>query len=164
MPLTEQPVYYPSVPENSPAGTKVIQLNATDDDKDPDQKISYRLISGNPEGFFSINTTTGKRLCLAFTSACTSPHCLLPPHHKIIPLRRINKFCVVPKCVIIYNAGLITTTSRRLDRENQPEHILEVRWWWWEINYMVATPLIIEIAHKHETKSKLNRFSFVFNY
>lgn len=59
VPLTEQPVYYPSVPENSPPGTKIIQLNATDDDKDPDQTISYRLISGNPEGFFAINATTG---------------------------------------------------------------------------------------------------------
>jgi protocadherin Fat 1/2/3 len=59
VPLTTQPVYYPSVPENSPAGTKIIQLDATDDDQDPEQKISYRLISGNPEGFFSINTTTG---------------------------------------------------------------------------------------------------------
>ena len=60
VPLTEQPVYYPSVLENSPAGTKIIQLEATDDDVDVDQKISYKLISGNPEGFFAINTTTGK--------------------------------------------------------------------------------------------------------
>lgn len=60
VPLTEQPVYYPSVLENSPTGTKIIQLEATDDDVDVDQKISYRLISGNPEGFFAINTTTGK--------------------------------------------------------------------------------------------------------
>lgn len=59
VPLTAQPVYYPSVPENSPAGTRIIQLDATDDDRDPDQRISYRLISGNPEGFFAINTTTG---------------------------------------------------------------------------------------------------------
>lgn len=59
VPLTEQPVYYPTCLENSPPGTKIIQLNATDDDKDHDQKISYRLISGNPEGFFAINTTTG---------------------------------------------------------------------------------------------------------
>jgi hypothetical protein len=59
VPLTEQPVYYPSVSENSPAGTKIIQLAATDDDKDPEQKISYRLMKGNPEGFFAINTTTG---------------------------------------------------------------------------------------------------------
>lgn len=59
VPLTEQPVYYPTVPENSPAGTKIIQLDATDDDKDPNQKISYRLMKGNPEGFFAINTTTG---------------------------------------------------------------------------------------------------------
>ena len=60
VPLTEQPVYYPSVLENSPAGTKIIQLEATDDDGDVDKKISYKLISGNPEGFFAINTTTGK--------------------------------------------------------------------------------------------------------
>ncbi|CRK90602.1 CLUMA_CG004304, isoform A [Clunio marinus] len=80
VPLTAQPVYYPSVPENSPPGTKIIQLEATDDDIDNEQTLSYRLISGNPEGFFNINTTT----------------------------------------------GLITTTSRRLDRENQHEHILEV--------------------------------------
>jgi Cadherin domain len=64
VPLTEQPVYYPSVPENSPAGTKIIQLEATDDDKDPEQNISYRLMKGNPEGFFAINSTTGKCVCV----------------------------------------------------------------------------------------------------
>lgn len=62
VPLTTEPVYYQSVPENSPAGTKIIQLIAYDDDKDPKQKISYRLTSGNPEGFFSINATTGKQI------------------------------------------------------------------------------------------------------
>jgi hypothetical protein len=48
------------VPENSPSGTRIIQLEATDDDIDSEQKISYKLISGNPEGFFAINATTGK--------------------------------------------------------------------------------------------------------
>lgn len=56
VPLTDQPVYYTSVPENSPADMKIIQLKASDDDLDG---ISYRLISGNPEGFFFINATTG---------------------------------------------------------------------------------------------------------
>jgi protocadherin Fat 1/2/3 len=64
VPLTAQPVYYPSVPENSPAGAKIIQLDATDDDKDPAQQISYRLVKGNPEGFFAINSTTGTCVCM----------------------------------------------------------------------------------------------------
>ncbi|XP_037031417.1 fat-like cadherin-related tumor suppressor homolog isoform X7 [Bradysia coprophila] len=80
VPLTENAVYYPSVPESSPAGVKVLQLIAEDRDDDPLQRVTYRITSGNPEGFFAINTTS----------------------------------------------GLITTTARKLDRENQPEHILEV--------------------------------------
>ncbi|XP_038113282.1 fat-like cadherin-related tumor suppressor homolog isoform X3 [Culex quinquefasciatus] len=80
VPLTEEAVYYPSVPESSPNGVKVLQLIAEDRDIDPLQQISYRITSGNPEGFFAINSTS----------------------------------------------GLITTTARKLDRENQSEHILEV--------------------------------------
>lgn len=59
-PLTEHPVYYPSVTESSPAGVKVLQLTAEDGDNDPQQKITYRITSGNPEGFFAINSTSGK--------------------------------------------------------------------------------------------------------
>lgn len=59
-PLTEHPVYYPLVPESSPAGTKVLQLIAEDGDNDPLQKITYRITSGNPEGFFAINSSTGE--------------------------------------------------------------------------------------------------------
>ena len=48
---------------------------------------------------------------------------------------------------IQHNAGLITTTSRRLDRENQPEHILEVRKplakRWCEINYTNRAKCVI---------------------
>lgn len=60
VPLTDEAVYYPTVPESSPAGTKVLQLEAFDSDIDPLQKLTYRITSGNPEGFFAINGTSGK--------------------------------------------------------------------------------------------------------
>lgn len=59
-PLTEFPVYYPSVAENSPAGVHILQMYADDGDDDPQQTITYRITSGNPEGFFAINSTSGK--------------------------------------------------------------------------------------------------------
>lgn len=59
VPLTQQPVYYPAVLESSPSGTKILHLVADDNDIDPLQRISYRITSGNPEGFFAINSTTG---------------------------------------------------------------------------------------------------------
>lgn len=61
VPLTKNAVYCSSVPENSPAGTNVIELSAEDADIDPLQKLSYRITSGNPEGFFIINGTSGKK-------------------------------------------------------------------------------------------------------
>ncbi|XP_068083906.1 fat-like cadherin-related tumor suppressor homolog [Anabrus simplex] len=79
-PLTVEPVYYPSVPENSPSGKKVLQLKAEDHDIDPNQKLTFRITAGNPESFFIIDPDT----------------------------------------------GIIRTTGRKLDRENQAEHILEV--------------------------------------
>ncbi|XP_050293822.1 fat-like cadherin-related tumor suppressor homolog isoform X3 [Anthonomus grandis grandis] len=80
VPLSELPVYYPTIQEDSPAGTTILQIKATDRDRDPRQEIFYRIASGNPEGFFAINETSGE----------------------------------------------ITTTSRKLDRETQDEHILEI--------------------------------------
>lgn len=62
VPLTENPVYYPSVLEGSLAGVKILQLIAEDHDEDPLQRITYRITSGNPEGFFAINTTSGEFL------------------------------------------------------------------------------------------------------
>ncbi|XP_078140221.1 protocadherin Fat 3a isoform X1 [Centroberyx gerrardi] len=81
-PLTSEPLYRPSVPENSPRDVSVIQIQAQDPDVMPAtaDRLSYRIISGNPQNFFTINPRT----------------------------------------------GLITTTSRKLDREQQPEHVLEV--------------------------------------
>ncbi|XP_039181788.1 protocadherin Fat 3 isoform X9 [Crotalus tigris] len=79
-PMTSEPIYYPSVLENSPKDVSVIQIQAQDPDSSTTEKLTYRITSGNPQNFFAINTKT----------------------------------------------GLITTTSRKLDREQQAEHFLEV--------------------------------------
>uniref|UniRef100_A0A3B5L9E8 Uncharacterized protein n=1 Tax=Xiphophorus couchianus TaxID=32473 RepID=A0A3B5L9E8_9TELE len=79
-PQTSEPVYYPSVMENSPKDVSIIQINAADPDSKASDRLSYRITSGNPQGFFAINTKT----------------------------------------------GLVSTTSRKLDREQQDEHILEI--------------------------------------
>ncbi|TSN95695.1 Protocadherin Fat 1 [Bagarius yarrelli] len=79
-PQTSEPVYYPSVMENSPKDVSVIQIEAFDPDTHSRDRLSYKISSGNPQGFFSIDTKT----------------------------------------------GLVTTTSRKLDREQQDEHILEI--------------------------------------
>ncbi|TGZ31984.1 Protocadherin Fat 3 [Temnothorax longispinosus] len=57
-PLTELPVYYPSVAENSPASVSVLQIRAFDRDVSPQQFV-FTISSGNPEGYFLINSTTG---------------------------------------------------------------------------------------------------------
>uniref|UniRef100_A0AAZ3SUG1 Protocadherin Fat 3 n=1 Tax=Oncorhynchus tshawytscha TaxID=74940 RepID=A0AAZ3SUG1_ONCTS len=80
-PLTSDPVYHPVVMENSPKDLSVIQIQAQDPDATGGaERLSYRIASGNPQNFFTINTRT----------------------------------------------GVITTTSRKLDREQQAEHVLEV--------------------------------------
>ncbi|XP_041930485.1 protocadherin Fat 1-like isoform X2 [Alosa sapidissima] len=79
VPQTSEPIYYPSVQENSPKDTAVIQIEAFDPDTGSD-KLAYRITSGNPQGFFVIDPKT----------------------------------------------GLVTTTSRKLDREKQEEHTLQI--------------------------------------
>lgn len=59
-PQTSEPVYYPSVVENSPKDVSIIQINAVDPDTKASDRLSYRITSGNPQGFFAINTRTGK--------------------------------------------------------------------------------------------------------
>ncbi|XP_023710181.2 protocadherin Fat 1, partial [Cryptotermes secundus] len=63
-PLTVEPVYYPSIPENSPAGKVVVELKAEDYDLDPTQRLTFRITAGNPGGFFSISPDTGKKTTL----------------------------------------------------------------------------------------------------
>lgn len=59
-PQTSEPVYYPSVMENSPKDVSIIQINAVDPDTKASDRLSYRITSGNPQGFFAVNTRTGK--------------------------------------------------------------------------------------------------------
>ncbi|XP_041711685.2 protocadherin Fat 1a isoform X3 [Coregonus clupeaformis] len=80
VPQTSEPVYYPSVAENSLKDVSIIQIEAVDPDARASDKLSYKITSGNPQGFFAINS----------------------------------------------KMGLVTTTSRKLDREQQDEHILEI--------------------------------------
>uniref|UniRef100_A0A8C2HDB9 FAT atypical cadherin 1a n=1 Tax=Cyprinus carpio TaxID=7962 RepID=A0A8C2HDB9_CYPCA len=69
-PQTSEPVYYPSVMENSPKDVSIIQIEAFDPDTKSSEKLSYKITSGNPQGFFSINPKTGKcfkELCFHLT-------------------------------------------------------------------------------------------------
>lgn len=59
-PQTQEPVYYPTIPENSPEATSVIKLQATDQDSSSNNQIQYAISSGNPQGFFAIDSTSGK--------------------------------------------------------------------------------------------------------
>ncbi|KAF7662652.1 hypothetical protein LDENG_00230690 [Lucifuga dentata] len=79
-PQTSEPVYYPSVMENSPKDVSIIQIEAIDPDAKASDRLIFKITSGNPQGFFAINAKT----------------------------------------------GLVATTSRKLDREQQDEHILEI--------------------------------------
>lgn len=58
-PLTSEPIYYPSVLENSPKDVSVIQIQAQDPDSSTNEKLTYRITSGNPQNFFIINPKTG---------------------------------------------------------------------------------------------------------
>lgn len=53
-------MYYPSVPEDTPAGKSVVQIQATDYDKDENQNITFKITSGAAEGLFTINSSSGK--------------------------------------------------------------------------------------------------------
>ena len=81
VPLTIFPVYYPSIPENSPTSTPIVTIEAFDNDLDNDQQLVFEIIGGNPQSLFTLNSLTGE----------------------------------------------IMTTNRKLDREVQAEHVLEVR-------------------------------------
>lgn len=65
-PQTSEPVYYPSVMENSPKDVSIIKINAVDPDDKGSNSLTYRITSGNPQGFFAINAITGKILWIAF--------------------------------------------------------------------------------------------------
>lgn len=63
-PLTSEPIYYPVVMENSPKDVSVIQIQAEDPDASSNEKLTYRITSGNPQNFFAINIKTGKGMLI----------------------------------------------------------------------------------------------------
>jgi hypothetical protein len=48
-----------SIPENSPVGTVVGSVTATDSDSPPNS-LTYSIIGGNSSGAFAINPNTGE--------------------------------------------------------------------------------------------------------
>lgn len=73
-PQTSEPVYYPEVLENSPKDASVVHIEAFDPDPSSNDKLAYRITSGNPQGFFSIHPKTGMR-----QNARVKCSCLCPP-------------------------------------------------------------------------------------
>lgn len=65
-PQTEKPVYYTTVQENSAVYTPVQQLVAHDLDDVSGNRVAYDITSGNPQGFFAINRTTGITQCCLY--------------------------------------------------------------------------------------------------
>ena len=80
VPMTEKPVYHPSISENSKPWTPILTLKATDKDDAEKKLLTFTIISGNPQSLFNIDRAS----------------------------------------------GLISTTTRMLDREAQAEHVLEI--------------------------------------
>ncbi|KAG7246514.1 hypothetical protein CRUP_015275, partial [Coryphaenoides rupestris] len=94
-PQTSEPVYYPSVMENSPKDVSIIQIEAVDPDAKASDKLSYKITSGNPQGFFGINGRTGttpapgthrkEKITPALSVAAQHPH----PTPPTIPTSRL---------------------------------------------------------------------------
>nr|XP_048293531.1 protocadherin Fat 2 [Myodes glareolus] len=59
IPCMSRPVFYPSVQEDAPSGTSVLQLEAWDPDSSSQGKLTFNLTSGNHMGFFAIHPSTG---------------------------------------------------------------------------------------------------------
>lgn len=71
-PLTSDPIYYPVIMENSPKDVSVIQIQAEDPDSSSNEKLTYRITSGNPQNFFTINTKTGKGMLIMTSKTGTT--------------------------------------------------------------------------------------------
>ncbi|KAM7141484.1 protocadherin Fat 2 [Molossus nigricans] len=58
-PRMSSPVFYPSVREDAPLHTSVLQLEARDPDSSSTGKLTFNITSGNHMGFFVIHPLTG---------------------------------------------------------------------------------------------------------
>ncbi|XP_017600750.1 PREDICTED: protocadherin Fat 4 [Corvus brachyrhynchos] len=59
-PVFDQSSYYKILPDNSTAGTLVVDINARDEGKGYDEGILYSISGGNSEGLFSLSSATGE--------------------------------------------------------------------------------------------------------
>uniref|UniRef100_A0A8C5P376 Protocadherin Fat 2 n=1 Tax=Jaculus jaculus TaxID=51337 RepID=A0A8C5P376_JACJA len=58
-PRMSRPVFYPSIQEDAPLGTSVLQLDAWDPDSSSQGKLTFNITGGNHMGFFVIHSSTG---------------------------------------------------------------------------------------------------------
>ncbi|XP_006745328.1 protocadherin Fat 2 [Leptonychotes weddellii] len=58
-PQMSRPVFYPSIHEDAPLHTSVLQLDARDPDSSSKGKLTFNITSGNNMGFFVIHPLTG---------------------------------------------------------------------------------------------------------
>lgn len=61
-PRMSRPVFYPSVWEDAPLHTSVLQLDAWDPDSSSKGKLTFNITSGNHMEYFAIHPLTGKDL------------------------------------------------------------------------------------------------------
>uniref|UniRef100_A0A672R052 FAT atypical cadherin 3 n=1 Tax=Sinocyclocheilus grahami TaxID=75366 RepID=A0A672R052_SINGR len=152
-PLTLEPVYHPYVMENSPKDVSVVRIKAQDlDVTASDSRLMYRITAGNPQNFFSIDSNTGNKKLSFFFFSLNAPLTLEPVYHpyvmenspkdvSVVRIKAQDLDVTASDSRLMYritagnpqnffsidsNTGLITTTSRKLDREQQAEHFLEV--------------------------------------
>lgn len=59
-PRMSRPVFYPSVREDAPLYTSVLQLDAWDPDSSSKGKLTFNITGGNHMGFFVVHPLTGK--------------------------------------------------------------------------------------------------------
>jgi protocadherin Fat 1/2/3 len=60
VPQALEPAYYASVEEDSRLTQSIVQIQATDGDRNPEQAITFSITGGNPQGFFTIDPLTGQ--------------------------------------------------------------------------------------------------------
>jgi protocadherin Fat 1/2/3 len=66
-PRMSRPVFYPSIQEDAPLGTSVLQLDAWDPDSSSQGKLTFNITSGNHMGFFVIHPSTGENQMAGWT-------------------------------------------------------------------------------------------------
>ncbi|XP_041359153.1 protocadherin Fat 1-like isoform X2 [Gigantopelta aegis] len=59
VPLSKEPCYHATIPENSRRGIPVVKIQATDGDKNPEQRLRFEITGGNPQHFFRIDPVHG---------------------------------------------------------------------------------------------------------